>query len=162
MFKRFNKLATPETQCAIFADTYWRWYIDSYEVNDKQTLMKHTPYNQLKYSERSGDVSTIKNYFIANKLPIPTNLEIIAFLKSPFTQGDLNKTYYLIRMFQLSSTGLFLTNSRYDKLNRTIKFLGAENWDNVMCYLDALLLPCLPIWKVLNQFYFCQTIPIIC
>lgn len=139
MFKRFNKLATPETQCAIFADTYWRWYIDSYEVNDKQTLMKHTPYNQLKYSERSGDVSTIKNYFIANKLPIPTNLEIIAFLKSPFTQGDLNKTYYLIRMFQLSSTGLFLTNSRYDKLNRTIKFLGAENWDNVMCYLDALL-----------------------
>lgn len=139
MFKRFNRLATPEIQSGIFADTYWRWYIDSYEVNDKQTLMKHTPYNTLKYTERSGAVVTLRNYFIENKHPVPTSLEIIAFLKSPFTQGDLNKTYYLIRMFQVSSAGLFLTNSRYDKLNHTIKFLGAENWDNVMCYLDALL-----------------------
>ncbi|RCK64043.1 hypothetical protein Cantr_10674 [Candida viswanathii] len=139
MFKRFNRLATPEPSCSIFADTYWRWYIDSYEVNDKQTLMKHTPYNKLKYTEKSADVITLKSYFQENKLPVPSSLQIIALLKSPFTQGDLNRTYYLIRMFQTSSQGLFLTNSRYDKLNHTIHFLGAENWDNVMCYLDALL-----------------------
>ncbi|KAL6450988.1 hypothetical protein SBY92_001238 [Candida maltosa Xu316] len=101
--------------------------------------MKHTPYNPHKYSDRSNDVITLRNYFHENKLPVPSNLEIISILKSPFTQGDLNKSYYLIRMFQLSCNGLFLTNSKYDKLNNSIQFLGAENWDNVMCYLDALL-----------------------
>ncbi|CAX45547.1 conserved hypothetical protein [Candida dubliniensis CD36] len=124
----------------IFADSFWSWYIDSYLINDNQTHIKHTPYNITKYSDKSHDVTTLQKYFITNKLtPIPSTTQIIAILKSPFTQGDLNKSYYLIRMFQLSSQGLFLTNSSTDKLNHSIQFLGAENWDNVMCYLDALL-----------------------
>ena len=124
----------------IFADSFWSWYIDSYLINDKQTHIKHTPYNITKYSDKSHDVTTLQKYFTTNKLtPIPSTTQIIAILKSPFTQGDLNKSYYLIRMFQLSSQGLFLTNSPMDKLNHPIQFLGAENWDNVMCYLDALL-----------------------
>ncbi|KAI5954687.1 hypothetical protein KGF54_002463 [Candida jiufengensis] len=122
----------------IFTESYWQWYIESYLKVDKETVIKHTPYNINKYTDKSQEVIKIKNYFEFLQLNIPCTLEIIAILKSPLTGGDLNKSFYILRIFQLCSEGLFLTNLRIDKLGNKLKFVGAENWDNVMCYMDAL------------------------
>ncbi|CAK9436837.1 uncharacterized protein LODBEIA_P13590 [Lodderomyces beijingensis] len=130
--------AQTNTEKPIFADSYWQAYIESYLGNDRATVIKHTPYNITKYTEKSHEVLTIRSYFQYQKLPVPSTLQIIAILKSPLTQGNLYKTYYIIRMFQLSSEGYFLTNSPIDKLGNRLHFVGAENWDNVMCYMDAL------------------------
>ncbi|CAI5757173.1 unnamed protein product [Candida verbasci] len=139
MLKRFSRHSTPHTNKPILTDSYWQWYIDSYPVNDKETINKHTPYLQIKFNERSHEVLTLQKYFEILNLSIPSALQCIAILKSPFTQGNLDKSFYLIRMFQLSFEGLFLTNLTFDKFNKSIKLIGAENWDNVMCYMDALL-----------------------
>ncbi|KAG5420778.1 hypothetical protein I9W82_002659 [Candida metapsilosis] len=123
----------------IFKDSYWQWYIEGYLRNDRETTVKHSPYVVTKYTEKSSEVGKIRQFFEHMQLPVPGHLEIIAILKSPLTGGDLNKTFYILRMFQLSTEGWFLTNSRIDKLGNKLTFVGAENWDNVMCYMDALL-----------------------
>jgi len=123
----------------IFKDSYWQWYIESYLRNDRETTIKHTPYVITKFTEKSSEVVKIRQFFEEKQLPGPGVLEIIAILKSPLTGGDVNKTFYILRMFQLSTEGWFLTNSRIDKLGNKLSFVGAENWDNVLCYMDALL-----------------------
>ena len=80
-----------------FPDAFWQWYTDSYIKNDRDTLTKHTPYNDTKYSEKSSAVTTVQKYFEHLKLPIPSSYQVIASLKSPFTQGDQIKTVHLIR-----------------------------------------------------------------
>ncbi|KAI5961455.1 uncharacterized protein KGF55_004078 [Candida pseudojiufengensis] len=140
MLKRFSRHSHAKDQVnPIFTESYWQWYIESYLRTDKETVIKHTPYNISKYTEKSHEVIKIQNYFDHLHLPIPNTLEIIAILKSPLTGGDINRSFFILRTFQLSSEGWFLTNLRIDKLGNRLKFLGAENWDNVMCYMDALL-----------------------
>ncbi|KAK6463676.1 ubiquitin carboxyl-terminal hydrolase-domain-containing protein [Scheffersomyces coipomensis] len=123
----------------VFDSHFWHWYIDSYARIPVGQLGDPTPYNKTKYYPASTSVVTVQKYFDYLKLPIPSAHQVIALLKSPFTQGDLVKTFHLVRFFQLSSDGLFLTNSGADKLGGVITYVGAENWENVMCYLDALL-----------------------
>lgn len=95
--------------------------------------------NHKHYHSLSSSVTTLAKYFESLAFPVPATNQIIACLKSPFTQGDLIRTFHLIRFFQLSCQGLFITNSPIDKFNCYIKYVGAENWGNVMCYLDSLL-----------------------
>lgn len=135
MFKRFTSKTTPE---GTFDEPFWTWYIDSYSRKGNEAGGP-IPHNPKKYTSTSSSVVAVSKYFESLKLPVPSTYEIIALLKSPFTQGELRKTFILIRFFQMSTEGLFLTNSNQDKLGATITFHGAENWENVMCYLDALL-----------------------
>ncbi|KAI5970895.1 hypothetical protein CANMA_000055 [Candida margitis] len=123
----------------VFKESYWQWYIESYLRNDRETTIKHTPYVLTNFTQKSPEVVTIQGFFDHLQLPQPCSLEIIAILKSPLTGGDLNKTFYILRMFQLSTEGWFLTNSRIDKLGNKLSYVGSENWDNVLCYMDALL-----------------------
>lgn len=129
----------PNSIQPIFKESYWQWYIESYLRNDRETTIKHTPYLITKFSEKSPEVVKIRSFFEQMQLPVPCVLEVIAILKSPLTGGDLNRTFYILRMFQLSTEGWFLTNSRIDKLGNKLTYVGAENWDNVLCYMDALL-----------------------
>lgn len=121
-----------------FDESFWQRYVDSYSKIDPGEK-DNTSYNTKKYHHNSSAVTALLKYFEVLKLPVPSVNEIISLLKSPFSQGDINKTFHLIRFFQLSSEGLFLTNEPYDKLGCAIQYVGAENWENVMCYLDALL-----------------------
>ncbi|EGW32551.1 uncharacterized protein SPAPADRAFT_51095 [Spathaspora passalidarum NRRL Y-27907] len=123
----------------IFPDSFWLWYMDSYAKVDRETTIKHTPFSPIRYNDKSHSVTTIIKGFKHLSLPVPSVNAIIALLRSPFTRGDVIKTFHLLRVFQLSEQGLFLTNSGVDKFGCTIRYMGAENWDNVMCYMDALL-----------------------
>lgn len=119
-------------------EPFWHWYLDSFariEIYNGDPI----PYNNKKYHHNSKDVVLIKKFFEERKFPIPMDYEVMALLKSPFTQGDLKETCCLIRFFQLSGQGLFLTNKDYDRFGNKIELQGAENWDNVMCYFDSLI-----------------------
>ncbi|KAK6455443.1 ubiquitin carboxyl-terminal hydrolase-domain-containing protein [Scheffersomyces xylosifermentans] len=129
--------ATQSTQ--IFDDQFWGWYLESFTSIPRDVVGHPIPPNPKKYSSSSHSVHTLQKYFEALKLPIPSFKNAAALLTSPFTQGDLIKAFHLARYFQLSAEGLFLTNSNIDKLGGRISYVGAENWENVMCYLDALL-----------------------
>lgn len=122
-----------------FDELFWQRYVDSYSKIEPGEKDNNTSHNIKKYHHNSSAVTALLKYFEVLKLPVPSVNEIISLLKSPFSQGDINKTFHLIRFFQLSSEGLFLTNEPYDKLGCAIQYVGAENWENVMCYLDALL-----------------------
>lgn len=127
-----------EVEKSAFDEPFWQRYVDSYgkiETGEKNSMS----YNTKKYNHNSSAVTALLRYFEALKLPVPSVNEIISLLKSPFSQGDIIRTFHLIRFFQLSSEGLFLTNEPCDKLGCAIQYVGAENWENVMCYLDALL-----------------------
>lgn len=125
-----------ELQVSAFDDRFWQLYVDSYSKGNE---LENTSHNSKKYHQHSSAVTTLIKYFEVLRLPVPSANQIIALLKSPFTQGDITKTFHLARFYQLSSEGLFLTNELYDKLGCSIQYVGAENWENVMCYLDALL-----------------------
>lgn len=67
-----------------------------------------------------------------------------AALMSDFSGGkDITKGYELLRYFDLVERGhLVSNNGKYKHLSTLggkIHLKGAENWGNVMCYLDALL-----------------------
>ncbi|KAG2734992.1 hypothetical protein G9P44_001206 [Scheffersomyces stipitis] len=134
----FFKRHSPPNSSTVFDDIFWSWYLESYSLV-RDPVGEPLPINPKKYSSISLAVITLQKYFDSLKLPVPSSKQTIALLKSPFTQGDIIKTFHLVRFFQLSREGLFLTNSYTDKLNGTILYKGAENWENVMCYLDALL-----------------------
>lgn len=142
MFKRRTKgLQGSGNVKPPFDEPFWHWYADSYSRSNNyreiEGLLKPTT---KKITSNSTAVTTIIKYFETLKLnPIPSSNQVVALLKSPFTQGDITKTFHLIRFYQLSSDGLFITNEGADKFGGVINYVGAENWENVMCYLDALL-----------------------
>ncbi|CUM63305.1 uncharacterized protein PRCAT00000876001 [Priceomyces carsonii] len=121
-----------------FDENFWGRYVDSLSKNVKEQYGDPLQPNPKKYHSKSFAVTKLQKYFEHLKLPRPSANEAITALKSPFTQGDLVKAFHFIRFFQLSSEGLFLTNENRDKLGHAINYVGAENWGNVMCYLDAL------------------------
>ncbi|CAH2352443.1 hypothetical protein CLIB1423_06S06546 [[Candida] railenensis] len=144
--KKFTRGASANDIRPAFDEHFWSWYVDSYSRNSSESssgksssVVTALPHNSKKYNGSSTSVITVRRFFEQLKLDIPSNNEIIALLKSPFTQGDITKTFQLIRFFQLSSQGLFITNENRDKFGLNIQYVGAENWENVMCYLDALL-----------------------
>lgn len=121
-------------------DAFWHWYVDSYGRSPTQREVDGLARpNDKAYTSSSSSVVALLKYFETLKLPAPSANQVIALLKSPFTQGDLVKTFHLIRFYQLSGEGLFITNEPTDKQGGTIAYVGAENWENVMCYMDALL-----------------------
>lgn len=135
-----------------FDENFWSWYVDSYSrgpelggnvfgptSGNTSAVSETIAPNSKKYHHNLTAVATVRRYFESLKLEIPSTNQIVALLKSPYTQGDAAKTFQLIRMFQLSSEGLFITNENRDKCGHPIRYVGAENWENVMCYLDALL-----------------------
>lgn len=124
--------------CA-FSEAFWEYYHESLTKSPLGHESAHSlPINTKKYSSTLSAVTTIKSFFTGD-LPVPSTHQVIALLKSPFTQGDIVKTYTLIRYFQLSELGYFITNDGFDRTGLPIRLLGAENWESVMCYLDALL-----------------------
>lgn len=146
----------PQPFCA-FPETFWDWYQDSLSRPQQHESSHAQAVNNRKYNASLSAVTTVKSLFTAD-LPQPSTHQVILLLKSPFTQGDIIKTYHLIRYFQLSDTGYFITNDGYDRTGARIKLVGAENWENVMCYLDALLFSMFanlesfePILFILNQ-----------
>lgn len=122
-----------------FDESFWRSYLDSLNSSTLQSSGDFAPVSPKKYTSSSPAVATIIKYFEALKLPIPPTTQIVALLKSPFTFGDVTRTFFLIRFFQVSRDGFFLTNQNQDRIGGLINYVGAENWENVMCYLDALL-----------------------
>lgn len=146
----------PQPFCA-FPETFWLYYQVSLERNNSRESSNALPVNTKKYSASSSAVTSVRSLFTLD-LPQPSTAEIILVLKSPFTQGDVVKAYHLIRFFQLSDTGYFITNDGHDRGGAKIGLVGAENWENVMCYLDALLFSMFanlesfePILFILNQ-----------
>lgn len=122
-----------------FTDSFWRVYVDSLNKLALRPSGDFIPVNPKKYTAASSAVQTLSKYFETLKLPKPGVLEMIAVLKLPFSQGDVTRAFFLARYFQLSTEGLFLTNENQDRIGGLINYVGAENWENVMCYLDALL-----------------------
>ncbi|CAH6722815.1 hypothetical protein CLIB1444_11S01728 [[Candida] jaroonii] len=107
----------------------------------------------------SSIFKTINKYLESLKFDKVSATEIQALMNSPFTDGDLIKTFHLIRYFQLSKKGLFITNDSFDKSGNPIRFVGADNWESVMCYMDSLLFSMFanldsfePILFISNQF----------
>lgn len=123
--------------CA-FPESFWEYYQESLSRSSQDSHSTSLPVNSRKYHGSLQAVTTLKSFFTGD-LPQPSTSQIILLLKSPFTQGDVIKTYILIRYFQLSDIGYFITNDPYDRMGCRIDLVGAENWENVMCYLDALL-----------------------
>lgn len=109
-------------------DKFWVHYYDS--------VCKLT---KRKIPVTTAMVTTMHKYFDHCKLVKPSANQIQALLCLPFTDGDMTKTFHLIRYFQLSSQGLFITNECFDKWGNSIRYIGADNWENVMCYMDSLL-----------------------
>lgn len=138
-----------------FSEPFWQHYVDS-------LLKPVTPSTCLqpdshKYSSVSQRVAKLKGYLKPFDDLVSTPMGI-ALLKSPFSQGDPTRAYHLARFFQLSEAGLFITNDGHDRKGAPIAFQGAENWENVMCYMDALLFSMFanlesfePILFILNQ-----------
>ncbi|SGZ55131.1 CIC11C00000002005 [Sungouiella intermedia] len=152
-----SRAEDPQPFCA-FPETFWEYYQDSLSRNHiGDTHSSTLAINTKKYSGSLQAVTTVKSFFTGD-LPQPSTSQVILLLKSPFTQGDVVKTFILIRYFQLSDIGYFITNDPYDRMGCRIELVGAENWENVMCYLDALLFSMFanlesfePILFILNQ-----------
>lgn len=123
--------------CA-FPESFWEYYHDSLARNHQDSHTSALPVNTRKYNATLQAVTIVKSFFTGD-LPQPSTNQVILLLKSPFTHGDVIKTFLLIRYFQLSDMGYFITNDPYDRMGCRIYLLGAENWENVMCYLDSLL-----------------------
>lgn len=110
------------------AEGFWLRNIEiSYKISRKKTTVN------------SATVSTMYKYFDRHKLPRPTPSQVTAAINSTFADGDLARAFHLLRYYQVSQHGLFITNECIDKSGNLIKFVGAENWESVMCYMDALL-----------------------
>lgn len=124
----------------ILDSTFWDEYIYFLTKTDYKDMTGDPILpNPKKYSSNSSAVKTLESYFDQLNLPVPSSAELIALLKSPFSQGDLCKVFVLARFFQLSEQGFFITIEGIDKLGAPIHFQGSENWENVMCYLDATM-----------------------
>ena len=85
-----------------FDESFWRSYLDSLNSSTLQSSGDFAPVSPKKYTSSSPAVATIIKYFEALKLPIPPTTQIVALLKSPFTFGDVTRTFFLIRFFQVS------------------------------------------------------------
>lgn len=121
------------------SDSFWSGYVDLLARNAHNKHNDTLPVNTKKYSSTSSAVSNVRSLFTAD-LPQPSSAQIIALLKLPFSLGgNVARTYFLTRVFQLSTQGFFITNDDVDLCGEKIKLSGAENWENVMCYMDALL-----------------------
>ncbi|GEQ72061.1 hypothetical protein JCM33374_g5747 [Metschnikowia sp. JCM 33374] len=123
--------------CA-FTEPFWQYYIETLGTNSCAGYNDITPPNFTKYNANSPAVVQVKSFFGAD-LPQPSTSQVIVSLKSPFSQGDVVKAFHFIRFFQLSDSGFFITNDGFDRAGSPIELRGAENWEHVMCYLDALL-----------------------
>ncbi|EGV61347.1 hypothetical protein CANTEDRAFT_123876 [Yamadazyma tenuis ATCC 10573] len=98
-----------------------------------------TKINGKRYPVPSSVVNSLLKSFDQRNLPRPSTTQIQALMNSPSANGEASKAYTLIRYYQVSQQGLFVTNENTDKFGTTIKYTGAENWESVMCYMDALL-----------------------
>ncbi|QBM89104.1 Ubiquitin carboxyl-terminal hydrolase [Metschnikowia aff. pulcherrima] len=142
--------------CA-FPESFWQYYIETLGTDSSAGFSDLTAPNLTKYNQNSPAVAQVKVFF-GPEQPQPSVSQIIVALKSPFSQGDVVKAFHLIRFFQLSDLGLFITNDGFDRAGSPIELRGAENWEHVMCYLDALLFSMFanlesfePILFLLNQ-----------
>lgn len=128
--------ANPSGLPDVFPDAFWQGYLLS--------LGKYAPENNVrlpspkKYHHHSTAVSQVRHYF-HGALAQPLFAQIATALKLPFAQGDPIRAFYFLRFFQVLRHGLFITNGGEERSGRAIRFAGAENWENVMCYMDALL-----------------------
>lgn len=135
MFRKKTHRAAPDP----FGEPFWLYYVEALgRTSLFETGQPLQPYPK-KYHHNSHLVTTVLGYFDHIRMPAPPVNAVIAFLKLPFAQGDPVRAFHLARFFQLLLKGLFITNDGIDKANNTVTFVGGENWENVMCYLDALL-----------------------
>lgn len=146
MFKKISNRFSEHGGETPLDELFWCSYLEGYDKfkstkipNPNSKNAQLLPYNPKKYSSTSINVLQLQKRFEHNHLPVPGTHELAAALKSPFSMGDTNKAYEWIRYFQLGTAGHFVTNNTKDKIGRTITYKGAENWENVMCYMDALL-----------------------
>lgn len=121
----FNKSSQSDL---VLDDSFWASYYDTcIHINNKKNTI-----NSLTFK-------VLNKFLQRNNLPKVSLAQAQALINSPFTQGDLIRTYHLIRYYQLSEEGLFITNENVDKKGSDIQYIGADNWEKVMCYLDSLL-----------------------
>lgn len=139
--KRLSRWAAKsdgEQPLCAFTENFWLYYIECLDEPVHGDHADILPPNPKKYTSSSTQVSQVRDFF-GPEYPLPSNSQIIALLKSPFTQGDIVKAFHLIRFFQLSECGYFITNDGFERNGAPISLQGAENWEHVVCYLDALL-----------------------
>lgn len=140
---------------AAFSEPFWQYYADvlGRSTNEWKDVL---PTNPRDYNKNSPAVGQVKALFPADATP--STFQVVTALKLPFSNGDVAKAYYFLRYFQLSDLGYFITNDGHDRSGAPIALVGAENWENVMCYMDALLFSMFanlesfePILFILNQ-----------
>ncbi|PVH13503.1 uncharacterized protein CXQ87_001608 [Candidozyma duobushaemuli] len=135
MFRKIRARQDAGPVAVAFPESFWHWYADSFTRLSETPKTDALPHNPKNYTSKSSAVVQIKGYFESP----PSTHQVVALLKSPFTNGDIARTYTLLRFFQLSESGFFITNDGFERSGARIEFAGAENWENVMCYMDALL-----------------------
>lgn len=138
-----------------FSEAFWQYYVETLS-RPADTSNDVLAVNTKDYTKNSSAVAQLKALFAADAQP--STAQAIAALKSPFSQGSVVRAFYFVRYFQLSNVGYFITNDGHDRAGAPIRLVGAENWENVMCYMDALLFSMFanlesfePILFVLNQ-----------
>lgn len=110
-------------------DEFWKHYIDD---------LKETVAGAKDISAKLASVATLRQ--AVGDAAMPTSM-LMAALALPYSSKNLPKAYEFVRFFEMASHGDFTTNLRTMKLpsSQVIEHKGMENWGNVMCYLDALL-----------------------
>lgn len=145
-----------KTPCS-FTEPFWQYYVDSLTRQQGHESSSSSPINNRKYTPNSSAVVQLKALF-GSELPQPSTFQAISALKSPFSGGDVSKAYHFIRYFQISECGFFITNNGVERNGAEIQLMGAENWENVLCYFDSLIFSMFanldsfePILFILNQ-----------
>lgn len=143
LYPTFHRVMTSTAQDStpeVSDEAFWTQYLENYKkLADIDAHNGCLAVNPKKYHHYSLAVTTLRGYFEQLRLPVPKFNEICAVLKLPFVDGDVVKAFHMARYYQLAEAGFFLTNSSVDKAGGVITYRGSENWENVMCYLDALL-----------------------
>ncbi|GMM36100.1 hypothetical protein DASC09_034250 [Saccharomycopsis crataegensis] len=117
----------------IFDDNFWSSF--------KQEIIKNDKSKDGGEKKQSGSkVMVLKNLFEKQKTTLCPS-QANASLLCEFSNKDVTKAYELIRYFNICEEGSLVCSKKTMKTgNRSkITLLGAENWGNVMCYLDSLL-----------------------
>ncbi|ODQ81495.1 hypothetical protein BABINDRAFT_159774 [Babjeviella inositovora NRRL Y-12698] len=114
-------------------EEFWRAYYEEVRANEDNVRDKDI-------RPGSALVATLRQTFGDGILQaLPSGIQMAVALGSPYAKKDTARAYDLLRFFEMATRGHFVTTCARTKLDEKIVFRGAENWGNVMCYLDLLL-----------------------
>lgn len=114
----------------LFSDEFWASFSAQGSDKDKKSSNKSSGSSQSR-------TMVLKGLFEKSaQIPLA---QIGACIASDYASKDITKAFELVRYFSLTEAGLLTAASRFDRMGNPITLVGAQNWGNVMCYLDLLL-----------------------